>query len=240
MIDSTDFELITNFYMHKTWRREVYKRPEDNLAGKIQQSANCLPQTMPRFTFVCYYVFINNANHPFMSLLGIGSRVKHPAFGDGVIVRLHVAAYEVCFVQFGLKMVGKEYSNWQIVEQLPTEEAVSYTEAEESLIKILRSWAGFALEKVPLGERWINGKMVLQADGVQPKEVPIETFFHKIVMMRDRLRVLEQTINAHKKLSDEDKVNLQQYITRCYGSMTTFNVLFKNREDYFVGESGKE
>ena len=175
-----------------------------------------------------------------MNFLGIGSRVKHPAYGDGVIIRLHVAAYEVCFVQFGLKMVGKEYSNWEVVERIPTEEAVSFSEAEESLVKILRSWAGVGLEKVELGERWINGKMVLQADGVQPKEIPIDTFFHKIVMMRDRLRVLEQAINAHKKLSDEDKVNLQQYITRCYGSMTTFNILFKNKENYFVGDSGKE
>jgi hypothetical protein len=174
------------------------------------------------------------------SLLGIGSRVKHPAFGDGVVVRLHVAAYEVCFIQFGLKMVGKDYDGWQVVEHVPAEEAVSFTEAEQSLTRILRAWAGVSLETVPLGERWKNGKMVLQADGVQPKEIPVETFFHKIVMMRDRLRVLEQNINAHKKLDDEDKVNLQQYITRCYGSMTTFNVLFKNREDYFTGEGGKE
>lgn len=175
-----------------------------------------------------------------MELLGIGSRVKHPSYGDGAIVRLHVAAYEVCFMQFGLKMVGKDYAAWQIVERIAPDEVVSFTEAEESLVRILRAWAGFSLETVPLGERWKNGKMILQADGIQPKEIPVEAFFHKIVMMRDRLRVLEQGINAHKKLDDEDKVNLQQYITRCYGSMTTFNVLFKNKEDYFVGESGKE
>ena len=175
-----------------------------------------------------------------MELLGIGSRVKHPAFGDGVVVRLHVAAYEVCFTQYGLKMVGKDYAGWQVVERIPTEESVSFTEAEESLVRILRAWAGVSLEKVPLGERWKNGKMILQADGIQPKEIPIDTFFHKIVMMRDRLRVLEQNINAHKKLDGEDKVNLQQYITRCYGSMTSFNLLFHNKEDYFTGESGKE
>lgn len=173
-------------------------------------------------------------------LLGIGSRVKHPAFGDGVITRLHVAAYEVCFIQFGIKMVGKEYSAWQVVEAIAAEEPVTFTEAEQSLVRILRTWAGTNLEQVPLGDRWVGGKMVLQAEGVQPKEVPIETFFHKVVMMRDRLRVLEQSINAHKKLNDEDKINLQQYITRCYGSMTTFNILFKNRDDYFVGESSKD
>lgn len=175
-------------------------------------------------------------------LLGIGSRVKHPAFGDGVIVRLHVPAYEVCFVQFGLKMVGKDYTGWQVVEAIPAEESVSFTEAEKSLVRILRAWADTSLEKVPLGDRWTGGKLIIQSadSAVQPKEIPIETFFHKIVMMRDRMRVLEQNINAHKKLNDEDKVNLQQYITRCYGSMTTFNLLFKNREDYFTGESSKD
>ncbi|MFN9709826.1 MAG: hypothetical protein ACK55K_00250, partial [Bacteroidota bacterium] len=71
---------------------------------------------------------------------------------------------------------------------------------------------------------------------LKAKELPIEDFFHKIVMLRDRLRVLEQNINSHKNLSDEEKVNIQQYITRCYGSLTTFNVLFKNKEQWFVGE----
>ncbi len=75
--------------------------------------------------------------------------------------------------------------------------------------------------------------------GLAEKEVPIDTFFHKIVMVRDRLRVMEQKINGHDGLSDAEKVELQQYVTRIYGSLTTFNVLFKNQSDQFVGERSK-
>lgn len=108
-------------------------------------------------------------------------------------------------------------------------------------MKILRLWNGVS-EAVPLGDRWQGGTMLLQpADKtLKPKEIPIEDFFHKIVMLRDRVRVMEQQLNAHKGLSDEDKVNLQQYITRIYGTLTTFNVLFKNKEQWFVGEKGNK
>jgi hypothetical protein len=97
------------------------------------------------------------------------------------------------------------------------------------------------IETVELGEKWIGGNMILQpsSSSMKPKEIPIETFFHKIVMVRDKLRVLEQNINSHTKLNDEEKVNLQQYITRIYGSLTTFNVLFKDKDQYFVGSSEK-
>ena len=101
---------------------------------------------------------------------------------------------------------------------------------------ILNKYNGLE-NRVELGKRWIGGTMVLQPanQDLKPKEMPIETFFHKIVMMRDRLRVLEQNINSSDSLTDEEKVNLQQYITRIYGSMTSFNILFENKEDYFVG-----
>jgi hypothetical protein len=174
------------------------------------------------------------------NVLGVGSRVKHPAFGDGVVISVDVAAYRVCFITFGIKLVGKEYSSWEIIEKIESSESVSFTEAEKSLMKILRTWLDVT-EIVHLGDRWKNGVMILKPgdDSLKPKDIPIDVFFHKIVMVRDRLRVMEQRINA-SNLTDEEKVNLQQYITRIYGSLTTFNVLFRNKEDYFVGEKSND
>ncbi|MEM9921239.1 MAG: hypothetical protein AAF990_24270 [Bacteroidota bacterium] len=171
--------------------------------------------------------------------LGIGSRVKHPAYGDGVVIRIHAVAYEICFFTYGIKNVGKNYENFEIIEAIPATESVSYSEAEKSLMKILRNWSG-ASETVELGDKWTKGQLILQpgTPGLKSKEMPIETFFHKIVMVRDRLRVMEQRINS-SKLTDEEKVNLQQYITRIYGSLTSFNVLFKFKEDQFSGDKSK-
>jgi hypothetical protein len=175
--------------------------------------------------------------------LGIGTRLQHTQFGPGVIVGLRYATYLISFIHHGIKEIDKTDDKLEeIIPENVTPEIETHSEVERSLLKILRLWNGVS-EPVPLGDRWLGGTMLLQpADkGLKPKELPIEDFFHKIVMLRDRLRVLEQQVNAHKKLSDEDKVGLQQYITRCYGSLTTFNVLFKAKEHWFVGEkSGGE
>lgn len=170
--------------------------------------------------------------------LGPGTRLQHTQYGPGVIVAVKYATYIISFIHHGVQEIDKNDDKLEeIIPENVSAEIETQAEAEKSLLKILRLWGGIT-ENVPLGERWINGTLVLQpADkSLKPKEIPVEDFFHKIVMLRDRLRVLEQNINSHKKLSDEEKVNLQQYITRCYGSLTTFNVLFKDKEDWFVGE----
>ncbi|MGF2411412.1 hypothetical protein [Ferruginibacter sp.] len=175
--------------------------------------------------------------------LGVGTRLQHTQFGPGVIVGVKYAAYIISFIHHGIKEIDKTDDKLEeIIAENVTAEVETVSAVERSLLKILRQWSDVN-ELVPLGDKWIGGTMLLQtADkSLKPKEIPIDDFFHKIVMLRDRLRVLEQNINSNKKLSDEEKVNIQQYITRCYGSLTTFNVLFKNKEHWFVGEkSGGE
>jgi hypothetical protein len=172
--------------------------------------------------------------------LGIGTRLQHTQHGPGVIVGVRYATYLISFIYHGIKEIDKNDSHLEeIIPENVSEEIETHSDVERSLLKILRLWGGIT-EVVPLGDRWQRGTMLLQpADkSLKPKEIPIEDFFHKIVMLRDRLRVMEQQINAHKGLSDEDKANLQQYITRIYGTLTTFNVLFRNKEQWFVGDKG--
>ena len=175
--------------------------------------------------------------------LGIGTRLQHTQYGPGVIVGIRYATYLISFINTGVKEIDKTDVNLEeIIPENVSVEVETQSETEKSLLKILKMWGGIT-ETVPLGDKWIKGMMLLQPfdKSLKPKEIPIEDFFHKIVMLRDRLRVLEQNINSSKTLNDEEKVNIQQYITRCYGSLTTFNVLFRNKEQYFVGEkSNKE
>jgi hypothetical protein len=175
-------------------------------------------------------------------VLGIGTRLQHTQFGPGVIVGLRYATYLISFIHHGIKEIDKTDDKLEeIIPENVSEEIETHSEIEKSLLKILRLWNGVS-EVVPLGDRWKNGTMILQPgdSSLKPKEVPIDVFFHKIVMLRDRLRVLEQQINAHKVLTDEEKINLQQYVTRIYGSLTTFNVLFRNKEDWFIGDKSAD
>ena len=176
--------------------------------------------------------------------LGIGSRVEHPNLGRGVVVDAGSEFLNIWFKNSNsVRSIGKNFEGLRVlssVESSGVSGTVLMADLEFMLHKVLDDRSDIS-ERVDLGNKWSGGTMLLKPldPQMQAKEIPIETFFHKIVMVRDRLRVMEQQINAHKGLSDEDKVDLQQYITRIYGSLTTFNVLFKDQDDAFKG-SGKE
>jgi hypothetical protein len=171
--------------------------------------------------------------------LHIGMSVRHPQYGLGSVKTIFEITAEIQFND-GKRTVEPNAAGLEPAEpqlavsglSLPLKQFVEQT--------LNTAVAKLGLEKPDsivdqLGLRWHGGKAVLHpADAtLQTKEVPLETFFHKVVMVRNNLRVLEQKINAHEKLSDGEKVEMQQYITRSYGSLTTFNVLFKEKEDQF-------
>ena len=172
--------------------------------------------------------------------LGIGSRVKHPQFGEGVVVQIKPEEYIITFMQHGMREVERTFDQLEIIDANDADnDLVSLADIEVLLVNLIRKYSDLQ-EKVEIGNKWTGGTITLKPGdtSLKSKEFPIDVFFNKIVMLRDRLRVLEQHINSNKKLSEEDKVNLQQYITRCYGSLTTFNVLFKYTTDQFVGDKG--
>lgn len=171
----------------------------------------------------------------------IGTRVMHPSRGEGVIMADTGSSYRIFFGPQDILEIGKSFAGLQLLEIGPPAEApLSIETVQEALEVILKKYSDLG-KPADLGVRWIKGNLVFEPNDASLKEhiIPIETFFHKIIMLRDRLRVLEQNINSHAKLDDEEKVHLQQYITRIYGSLTSFNFLFKNKEDHFVGESSK-
>jgi hypothetical protein len=171
--------------------------------------------------------------------LHLGMRVRHPQYGLGVVKTISETTADVQFDD-GKRTVAPEPSGLQ-----PAEAQATLSGLEMPLTQVIQQTVEAAIEKLGLEKpdtlagqlpaRWHKGKLVMHPSDstLQNKEVPLEVFFHKIVMMRNQLRVLEQKINGHDKLSDAEKIEMQQYITRCYGSMTTFNILFKEKEDQF-------
>jgi hypothetical protein len=176
-------------------------------------------------------------------ILKVGMRISHPHHGEGIVEKLLPGSAEI---RFGneLRTIDPRLADIRVPEptlkigdaDIPVKQFIQ--DIVQSVIDDL------GVEKPDttvseLGLRWHKGKMVLHpADPtLQTKEVPLEVFFHKIVGVRNQLRVLEQKINSHLTLTDSEKIDIQQYVTRCYGSLTTFNLLFKNKEDQFSSKA---
>jgi hypothetical protein len=172
--------------------------------------------------------------------LHVGQKVRHPQYGPGTVKTIAEHTADIQFDDGAKRTVAPDTSGLEPAEphaalaglDVPLSQFIDQT--VNATVRALGLEQPDAVVE-QLGARWHNGRLVMHpADAsLQPKEVPLETFFHKIVMVRNNLRVLEQKINAHEKLSDAEKVEMQQYITKSYGSLTTFNILFKNKEEQF-------
>lgn len=174
--------------------------------------------------------------------LGIGARVNHPTMGAGVVYDMDPRTVHVFFKDHGEQSISRSFEGLQVVapgvEVEP--EPLDLDHVRDALREVLEEMQA-PQRPVELARRYEGGTLEIKPRdaSLKSKEVPIEDFFHKIVMIRDRFRVLEQKLNAHTGISEQDKVELQQYITRCYGSLTTFNILFEDKEDQFVGQKGE-
>lgn len=173
-----------------------------------------------------------------MKLLGIGSRINHSDFGKGVVTNVTSKHYWVTFIEKGLETIDLD-SDFEVIEAADKDvDTISLFDVESSLVEILKKFSDIS-ELVTIADKFKGGKLILEpADrSLKSSELPIDAFFHKITMVRDRLRVMEQKINS-SNLEEQEKIDLQQYITRSYGSLTTFNVLFKHKDHQFVGQKG--
>jgi hypothetical protein len=176
-----------------------------------------------------------------LEALHVGMKVRHPQYGAGTVKTISETTAEIRFDD-GVRTVAPEAADLQ-----PAEAQAELSGLTQPLKVLIQQTVDATVDALgferpnavvdQLGARWHGGRAVLHpADPtLQTKEVPLEVLFHKIVMIRNNLRVLEQKINAHDKLTDGEKVEMQQYITKSYGSLTTFNLLFRNKEDQFGG-----
>lgn len=174
----------------------------------------------------------------------IGMNVMHPQYGSGIVKSLSEYTADILF-QEGKRIVDPEASGVTPVE--------SYAQIESlkvPLQRLIRDVVGSTVQELglestdthvhELAARWHKGTLAMKSadSSIQSKEVQLEVFFHKIVMIRNNLRVLEQKINSNENLTSGEKFDCHQYITRCYGSLTTFNILFKDKENHFSGSGG--
>jgi hypothetical protein len=198
-----------------------------------------MPPTRDSATIAAKHSALNSNQSMKLQSLHIGMSVRHPQYGLGTVKTIAETTADILFTE-GKRTVAPDAAGLEPAEAQVTVSGLSVPLAqfveqtlEAAVQKLGLEKPDVVVEK--LGLRWHGGKLVMHpADPtLQTKEVPLETFFHKVVMVRNNLRVLEQKINAHEKLTDGEKVEMQQYITRCYGSLTTFNVLFKEKEDQF-------
>ncbi|MBV7267581.1 hypothetical protein [Winogradskyella luteola] len=174
-----------------------------------------------------------------MKLLGIGSRIHHSEYGKGIVTNVTSKHYWVTFIDRGLETIDID-SEFDVIEAAEDDvDTISFYEVEKSLRQILKKWSDVT-EVVAIADKWKGGKLIMQPgdDTLKASELPIDKFFHKITMVRDRLRVMEQKINS-SNLDEQEKIDLQQYITRSYGSLMSFNVLFKLKSQQFVGQRSK-
>ena len=166
-------------------------------------------------------------------MLRIGAWIEHPHYGVGRIANHNDTKYIVTFPGVGLREVQSHEAGIREVASPPQEDPI-----KRAMREVLDEYGfGGAAE---LAGRWEGAEIVVRPVKGDLKEhsLAVDALFHKVVMVRDRLRVLEQKVNAHKTLTDTEKVDMQQYITRCYGSLTSFNFLFKRDEDKFSGQRG--
>ena len=169
---------------------------------------------------------------------GLGVIVKHRDFGRGRIVGYDNDRYVILFKGGEARLVPYEFAGLDPDGTAGDPELDRITQAVRAVLGD-HGWLDVDLE---LGRRWVGGtlRLVPGKDDTQAKDVPVDVFFRKLIGVRDRLRVLEQKLNSHPALSGEEKLELQGYITRCYGSLTTFNVLFADRASWFVGQGDRE